>query len=97
MHCQAQQVLPPSLGSLDIDAAHDRPWPPGHSNGGSIALLYTAFYPDRISGVVVLAPHVLVEVVSISAIQTTRTAYLDGNLRQRLQQYHDSADSASWG
>ena len=97
MHRQAQQVLPALLESLHIDAAHDRPWLLGHSDGGSIALLYAAFYPNRTSGVVVLAPHILVEEVSISAIQTSRTAYLDGNLRQRLQRYHDSADSAFWG
>ena len=97
MHRQAQQVLPALLESLGIDAVADRLWLLGHSDGGSIALLYAAFYPERTAGVIVLAPHILVEDVSISSIEKTRTAYLNGNLRQRLQKYHDNPDSAFWG
>ena len=97
MHRQAQQVLPAVLESLRIDAAADRLWLLGHSDGGSIALLYAAFYPERTAGAIVLAPHILVEDVSISSIEKTRTAYLEGDLRQRLQKHHRSPDSAFWG
>jgi len=37
---QAQQLLPAVLESLSIDAAADRLWLLGQSDGGSIALLY---------------------------------------------------------
>ena len=97
MHRQAQQVLPVLLASLGINAVADRLWLLGHSDGGSIALLYAAFYPECTAGLIVLAPHVFVEDMSISGIEKTRMAYLAGDLRQRLQKHHDNPDSAFWG
>ena len=97
MHRQAQEVLPALLEALGIDAAADRPWLLGHSDGGSIALLYAASHPQRIAGAIVLAPHILVEDLSVSSIEKVRTAYLETDLRQRLARHHDSPDSAFWG
>jgi pimeloyl-ACP methyl ester carboxylesterase len=97
MHRQAKEVLPALLTALGIDAATDHPWLLGHSDGGSIALLYAASYPKRIAGAIVLAPHILVEDVSVSSIEKVRTAYLETDLRQRLARHHDSPDSAFWG
>ncbi|MFZ2295616.1 MAG: alpha/beta hydrolase [Polaromonas sp.] len=97
MHRQAQEVLPALLKALGIDAAADRPWLLGHSDGGSISLLYAASYPERIAGAVVLAPHIMVEDLSVSSIEKARTAYLETDLRQRLARHHDSPDSAFWG
>lgn len=97
MHRQAQQVLPAFLAALGVDAATDKPWLLGHSDGGSISLLYAASCPERIAGAVVLAPHILVEDVSVSSIAKVRTAYLETDLRQRLAQHHDNPDSAFWG
>lgn len=97
MHRQAHEVLPALLEALEIDTACDRPWLLGHSDGGSIALLYAAQYPGRIAGAVVLAPHILVEDLSVSSIEKARTAYLETDLRQRLARHHDDPDSAFWG
>ena len=97
MDRQAQEVLPALLDGLGIDAASDRPWLLGHSDGGSIALLYAANDPERIAGVVALAPHILVEDISVTSIDEARTAYLNTGLRQRLARYHDDPDSAFWG
>ncbi|NDP63793.1 alpha/beta hydrolase [Polaromonas sp.] len=97
MHRQAQQVLPALLNALGIDARHDKPWLLGHSDGGSIALLYAAHFSEYLAGAVVLAPHIMVEGVSVSSIEKARTAYLQTNLRQRLARHHDSPDSAFWG
>ncbi|MEP7297245.1 MAG: alpha/beta hydrolase [Burkholderiales bacterium] len=97
MHRQAHEVLPALLQALDIDAAHDKPWLFGHSDGGSIALLYAARFPERIRGAVVLAPHIRVEDLSVDSIEKARQAYLDTDLRQRLARYHDDPDSAFWG
>ncbi|MDB5744586.1 MAG: alpha/beta hydrolase fold protein [Polaromonas sp.] len=97
MHRQALEVLPSLLDALGIDGAVQRPWLFGHSDGGSIALLYAATYSERIAGAVVLAPHILVEDVSVSSIHQSRTAYLETDLRQRLARYHDDPDSAFWG
>ena len=97
MHRQAREVLPALLRALGIDAAADRPWLLGHSDGASIALLYAAAFPQRIAGLVVLAPHILVEHVSVASIEKARTAYLETDLPQRLARHHDDADSAFWG
>jgi pimeloyl-ACP methyl ester carboxylesterase len=98
MHRQAQEVLPALLQALGIGAAADgKPWLLGHSDGGSIALLYAARYPQNLAGAIVLAPHILVEEVSVSSIEKTRTAYLETDLRQQLARHHDDPDSAFWG
>lgn len=97
MHRQAHEVLPALLDALGIDAAADRPWLLGHSDGGSIALLYAARYPEKLAGAIVLAPHILVEDVSVRSIEKARTAYLQTDLRQRLARHHDDPNSAFWG
>jgi pimeloyl-ACP methyl ester carboxylesterase len=97
MHRQAHDVLPALLRALDIDTAQEKPWLFGHSDGGSIALLYAARFPGHIAGAVVLAPHILVEDLSVSSIADARKAYLETDLRQRLARYHDDPDSAFWG
>jgi pimeloyl-ACP methyl ester carboxylesterase len=97
MHRQAEQVLPALLAALDVDTAVHPPWLFGHSDGGSIALLHAARFPDRVAGIVVLAPHILVEDLSVKSIEKARTAYLETDLRQRLARHHDDPDSAFWG
>ncbi|MDM0112055.1 alpha/beta hydrolase [Variovorax sp. J22R133] len=94
MHRQAHEVLPAFFDAIGID---ERPWLFGHSDGGSISLLYAAKYPDRVAGLVVLAPHIFVEDVTVENIEKARQAYLETDFPQRLARYHDSADSAFWG
>ena len=93
MHRQARDVLPALLRELDVE----RPWLFGHSDGGSIALLHAAAFPQALRGVIVLAPHILVEDVSVTSIQKAREVYLATDLKQKLGRYHDDADSAFWG
>jgi pimeloyl-ACP methyl ester carboxylesterase len=93
MHRQAQEVLPALLAELRVA----RPWLFGHSDGGSIALLYAAAFPQALRGAIVLAPHILVEDVSVTSIAQAREAYLGTDLKQRLARYHDDVDSAFWG
>lgn len=97
MHRQAHQVLPALLSALGVDTAADKPWLLGHSDGGSIALLYAARFPDRLAAAVVLAPHILVEDLSVTSIAEARTAYTQADLRQRLARHHADVDSAFWG
>jgi pimeloyl-ACP methyl ester carboxylesterase len=94
MHRQAREVLPALLQALDV---RQPPWLFGHSDGGSIALLYAAAFPRAVRGAIVLAPHILVEDVSIASIEQARQAYLTTDLPRRLGRYHDDADSAFWG
>jgi pimeloyl-ACP methyl ester carboxylesterase len=97
MHRQAHAVLPALLAALGVDTATEPPWLFGHSDGGSITLLYAAKFPQRIAGAIVLAPHILVEDLSVSGIEKARAAYLETDLRGRLAKYHDDPDSAFWG
>ena len=97
MHRQACEVLPALLKALGIDASKDKPWLFGHSDGGSITLLYAAQFPDQVAGAVVLAPHILVEDISVVSIAQARTAYADTDLRQRLSRHHADVDSAFRG
>jgi pimeloyl-ACP methyl ester carboxylesterase len=61
----------------------------GHSDGASIALLYAAA-SARASALVLEAPHVFVEDVSVASIAKARDAYAHGDLRARLERYHDA-------
>ncbi|HYP82501.1 alpha/beta hydrolase [Variovorax sp.] len=97
MHRQAHEVLPAFFEAVGVGQGGDLPWLLGHSDGGSIALLYASRFPDRVAGLVLMAPHVFVEDVTVENIEKAREAYLQTDLPQRLGRYHDSADSAFWG
>jgi pimeloyl-ACP methyl ester carboxylesterase len=93
MHEQASEALPAFFSRLGIR----RPWLFGHSDGASIALLYAARFPDKVSGIVVAAPHIFVEDAAIKSIEAAREAYLHKDLRSKLGRFHDDVDSAFWG
>ncbi|HPP84079.1 MAG TPA: alpha/beta fold hydrolase, partial [Rubrivivax sp.] len=97
MHRQAHEVLPALFEALGIDTAADPPWLLGHSDGGTIALLYAARFVRRCAGVIALAPHILAEAYGLASIRRARVAYLEGDLRQRLARHHADPDSAFWG
>jgi pimeloyl-ACP methyl ester carboxylesterase len=92
MHRQAHEVLPALLQALNVN---EPPWLLGHSDGGSIALLYAARHAA--AGVVAMAPHIMVEEVSVKSIALAKQAYENTDLRARLARYHDDVDSAFWG
>jgi pimeloyl-ACP methyl ester carboxylesterase len=97
LHQQAHEVLPALLLALGLDTLVRPPWLFGHSDGGSIALLHAARFPERVAGIIALAPHIFVEDLSVRSIAQAREAYLNTDLRQRLARYHDHPDSAFWG
>ena len=90
LHREALQVLPALLAQLGIQ----KPVLIGHSDGGTIALLHASQF--AVAGCVVMAPHVRVEDLSISAISAARVAYESGPLRARLAPYHADVDGAFW-
>ena len=70
----------------------------GHSDGASIAALHAGTVPDhRVRGLVLLAPHVFVEAVSLRSIAAAREAYDRGELRARLARHHADPDAAFRG
>ena len=90
MHREALTLLPDLLQTLGIV----RPVLLGHSDGGTIALLHASRFD--VAGCVVMAPHVMVEDISVTAITAARDAYEKGPLRQRLTSYHADVDGAFW-
>ena len=91
MHEQSLEVLPALLQTLGVV---DRVWLFGHSDGGSISLLYAAHFPQRVAGLVVMAPHIMVEPISIESIKKAREAYASTDLPERLARYHDDPQRA---
>lgn len=66
----------------------------GHSDGGSIALLAAATYPERIKAVICEAAHIFVEEVTLKGIREAMEAYKTTNLNERLAKYHgDKVDT----
>ncbi|WP_233870109.1 alpha/beta fold hydrolase [Paraburkholderia adhaesiva] len=95
---QARDVLPALLDTLGVSARQcERMWLVGHSDGGTIALHYAAFFPHALAGAVVIAPHVFVEDISVEGIAETKLAYETTNVRSKLARYHDDVDSAFYG
>jgi pimeloyl-ACP methyl ester carboxylesterase len=97
MHQQAHELLPLLLQALGVDTTKQPLWLLGHSDGGSIVLLYAARFSTQLAGAIVLAPHILVEELSLRSIARAREAYLNTQLRERLARFHDDPDSAFWG
>ena len=69
----------------------------GHSDGASIALIAAATTSMAVRGLVLIAPHVFVEDISVRSIAAAADAYTRGELRTRLAKYHDDVDGAFWG
>ena len=97
MHRQAREVLPCVFARLRVGASGDKPWLFGHSDGASIALIYAASFPREVAGVVAVAPHIVVEDLSIRSIEAAREAYRASNVREKLARYHNDVDSAFFG
>jgi pimeloyl-ACP methyl ester carboxylesterase len=93
MHAQAHEVLSVFFSHLGLS----RPWLFGHSDGASIALLYASRHSADLSGIVVVAPHIFVEDLTVASIRLAREVYLTQDLRSRLGRYHADVDSAFWG
>ena len=91
LHREAWTVLPALLHGLSIAA----PVLVGHSDGGSIALLYAARHEPR--AIAIMAPHVFVEEITIEGIRDARAAWQGGKLQAPLARLHDDPDGAFFG
>ena len=93
MHEEATSHLPDILDREGIERATLL----GHSDGGSIALIFAATYPERVSALILEAAHVFVEDVSIASIERIKHEYATTDLRHRLAKYHVNVDAAFHG
>lgn len=60
----------------------------GHSDGGSIALLAAALFPESILGLITVGAHVYVEEITLAGIREAMQAFEETDLPQRLRKYH---------
>ena len=68
----------------------------GHSDGGTIALLYAAKYSGTV-GIVTEAAHVFVDDLTVKGIRNAVAAYKAGALESRLRKYHgDNLEPLFW-
>ncbi|MGD9921694.1 MAG: alpha/beta fold hydrolase [Pseudorhodoplanes sp.] len=94
MHEEASQSLPRLLDAIGFQ----RGILVGHSDGASIAAIYGGSHQDhRVRGLVLMAPHFIVEDVSVRSIAAAREAYNGADLRTRLAKYHSNVDVAFRG
>jgi pimeloyl-ACP methyl ester carboxylesterase len=93
MHHEAKVVLPELLSQMSIQ----HPILLGHSDGGSIALIYAGTWPGRVRGLVLEAPHVFVEDFGLRSTVAIRNVYESTELRAKLARHHDHVDETFYG
>jgi pimeloyl-ACP methyl ester carboxylesterase len=85
MQDEAKDFLPKLLDALHIESVVLV----GHSDGASIALVHAAIDRGaRVRAIVLEAPHVFVEDLSVESITKARAAYEKGDLREKLAKHH---------
>jgi pimeloyl-ACP methyl ester carboxylesterase len=94
MHREALDVLPKLLDEIGFR----RGLLLGHSDGASIAAIYAGAHQDhRLQGVALIAPHFIVEDLSVKSIAEIKTTYETTELRPRLARWHKHVDNAFYG
>ena len=93
MHHEGEVVLPELLEKLPIE----RPILLGHSDSGSIALIFAGKHPDAVRGLILEAPHVFVEDLSVASITEAKMNYQSTELPQKLARHHAHVDATFWG
>jgi pimeloyl-ACP methyl ester carboxylesterase len=94
MHREALDVLPKLLAEIGFR----RGILVGHSDGASIAAIYAGGVQDhRIRAIALIAPHFIVEDISVTSIAAIKAAYETSNLREKLARWHKDVDNAFYG
>jgi pimeloyl-ACP methyl ester carboxylesterase len=94
MHIEALEVLPKLLDAIGFR----RGLLVGHSDGASIAAIYAGGVQDhRIRGLALIAPHFIVEDISVQSIAGIKTIYETTDLRSKLARWHKDVDNAFYG
>ncbi len=90
MHEEALEVLPALLERLGIRM----PVLVGQSDGASIALIYAAAHPASVTGLILEAPHVFAEQLTLNAIAQVRARVAErDDLREKFGKYHRDGQS----
>ena len=93
MHHEAREVLPAVLQAAGIE----RPVLFGHSDGASIAIIFAAHAPQDAAGLILEAPHVFVEELSVASIAALKRQFQSSGLGTRLARHHHDAERTFYG
>jgi pimeloyl-ACP methyl ester carboxylesterase len=94
MHIEALEVLPKLLDQIGFRHGVLL----GHSDGASIAAIYAGANQDhRVQGLVMIAPHFIVEDISVASIAAIKNAYETSDLKTKLARWHGDVDNAFYG
>ncbi len=94
MHTEALEVLTKLLDMIGFR----RGLLIGHSDGASIASIYAGGVQDhRVRGVSLIAPHFIVEDISVTSIEGIKREYEAGTLKEKLARWHSDVDNAFYG
>jgi pimeloyl-ACP methyl ester carboxylesterase len=93
LHREALDALPELLADRGIE----HPVLVGHSDGATIAIIHASDGYRPVCGLVLEAPHVFVEDVTIAGIEAARGAYRTGPLKEKLGLYHTDVDATFRG
>jgi len=94
MHIEAFDVLPKLLDRIGFR----RGLLLGHSDGASIAAIYAGGVADhRVRAVAMIAPHFVVEDISVTSIAEIKRAYETAGLKAKLARWHGDVDNAFYG
>lgn len=85
MHDEALIYLPELLDKLGVQ---QKVILVGHSDGGTIALLFAAAFPERTLAVVSECDHVVCETITGDGVKGVVEAYEKGKLKPMLERYH---------
>lgn len=66
----------------------------GHSDGGSIALIAAAKYPEKIAAVITEGAHIFVEAETVKGIREAMKQYQTTDLKHKLEKHHGDKTDA---
>jgi pimeloyl-ACP methyl ester carboxylesterase len=94
MHVEGREILPRVLDAIGFRQG----LLVGHSDGASIAAIHAGSLQDhRVRGLVLMAPHFIVEDVTIRSIAEIRKAYDTTDVRVRFARWHADPDATVRG
>jgi len=93
MHVEALEALPDLRRQLGLNEVVLV----GHSDGASIALIHAGDGRWPVRGLILEAPHVFVEDITVTSIAAAKRMFETSDMGRRLGRHHGDPDATFWG
>ncbi len=94
MSIEAKKYLPELIKQLNLK----KYFLIGHSDGGTIAALYSSEnFNDNLLGIVLIAPHFFIEDFNLISIKKIELEFKSGDLKRKLSKYHSNVENTFYG